>query len=153
MLQSKSLSQIMKDKKRTKGHALIPSKKTTIDGIKFDSAAEAAYYEEYMKPKAADGVDVRYHPVIEFFPGITWELDFVYVDDSGDRVYVDVKGMKISREAKIKIDIWKEVGPSALEIVKRDPSTGMFVHSEIFPKGAREVTLFVPKVLKPGIKI
>lgn len=66
------------------------NKKTEIDGIVFDSKVEAEYYchlkllqKGYTRPST--GVKVR---------PIFYVVDFIVYENNGEKIYVDVKGMK-----------------------------------------------------------
>lgn len=82
------------------------AKKTVVDGITFDSKAEAARYVE-LKLLEGQGVikglerQVRFRLQEGFgaFDGkrvrpIDYVADFMYVDNNGDTVVEDVKGMR-----------------------------------------------------------
>lgn len=81
------------------------AKKTTVDGIVFDSKREAARYVE-LRDLERKGIvsniqrQVRVELVPPFdvdgkhFRGIYYVVDFVYEDSEGNEIWEDVKGMK-----------------------------------------------------------
>jgi len=78
---------------RPKYHA-IP---TTVDGHRFDSKLEAAYYEHLSLDPAVLHIDI--HPVATIGHGDRVKLDFLVWYASGVVVYVDVKGATKTRAA------------------------------------------------------
>lgn len=81
------------------------ARKTTVDGHKFDSRAEAVRYGELSLLQRAGVIsDLAVHPRYELQPGfrhngsavrpICYEADFAYHDNESERTVVeDVKGM------------------------------------------------------------
>lgn len=80
------------------------AKKTTVDGIVFDSKREAARYVELREMERAGAIkglrrQVKYELVHAFdvdgkhYRAITWIADFVYVED-GKEVVEDCKGYR-----------------------------------------------------------
>lgn len=81
------------------------SKKILVDGIKFDSKAEAnRYLELKLLEKSGEISDLRLQPKYELQEGfayrgkrirsITYIADFAYTSKSGEKIVEDVKGMK-----------------------------------------------------------
>ena len=83
------------------------ARKTTIDGITFDSMAEARRYSELLLlERAGEIADLEMHPRFEIQPAFTlpsgekfaavrYEADFRYVDKrTGERIVEDVKGVE-----------------------------------------------------------
>lgn len=82
------------------------NQKTEVDGIIFDSKAEARYYQTlkaYEKIGMVNGLKLQ--PAFELQPAYTkkngekikaivYKADFEYYDQNGNRVIVDVKGYK-----------------------------------------------------------
>lgn len=82
------------------------NKPTVVDGIKFDSKKEAAYYTDNLLPRKASGqiesinLQVRY--ILQdgfkkngvYFRPITYIADFVLTKRTGGVEVIDVKGMK-----------------------------------------------------------
>lgn len=81
------------------------AKKTTVDGITFDSKAEARRYGELKLLQRADEIShLKLQPEFLLLPSVTlpsgkkqraikYRADFSYVED-GRRVIEDVKGME-----------------------------------------------------------
>lgn len=138
-------------KKKAKGKAKIASKKISVDGITFDSEAEAIYYKE-LRVSYRQGViqDVFYQPKVELLPGLQWKLDFMYTQNK-KTFFVDVKGMMISDRAKTKLQVWNAISPAPLLIVKRDPISGEFIQRETHI-GVKPLPSFF-KVVNPGEKM
>lgn len=69
--------------------------KTVVDGIKFDSKKEAAYYE-YLKLRQRAGTIKYFLRQVPFdLPGnIRYRVDFMAVQDDDTIQYFDVKGFK-----------------------------------------------------------
>lgn len=88
------------------------NRKTTIDGITFDSQAEARRYMELkLLLKAGQISNLKLQPIFELQPkyknnkdksirAITYKADFQYIEN-GKAVVEDVKGME-TKEFKIK---------------------------------------------------
>ena len=78
---------------------------TVIDGIRFDSRAEAFRYSELLLLQKAGKIkDLQVHPVFELLPkmigpygvklrAVKYEADFQYLEE-GSLVVEDVKGME-----------------------------------------------------------
>ena len=134
--------------KRVKGRPLIPAKRSAMDGFTFDSETEMEYYRQVLKPQLLK-CDIYQHPIVNLVPGINWKLDFLVVQ-RGEIMLIDVKGMRISREASLKISLWTSFGPHELRITKRDPHSGIFLNSEIIPPGKYDIENFTPNVVERG---
>jgi len=87
------------------------AKKTTVDGIKFDSKKEAARYCELKQLERIGEIErLELQPKFELLPpfvcggkkirGIVYRADFSYYRD-GARVVEDVKGFK-TKEDRVK---------------------------------------------------
>lgn len=84
------------------------NKKTELDGIKFDSKKEAAYYQELcLRKRAGDIMDFEVHKRYELIPAfynsqnervraMTYTPDFVIYHDGMVEI-VDVKGGRATR--------------------------------------------------------
>lgn len=81
------------------------ARKTTIDGITFDSRAEAQYYQRLrLLQRAGEVTDIQLQPTYELQPGykrngrkvqpITYVADFLVTYKDGRQEIVDVKGQK-----------------------------------------------------------
>jgi len=101
------LDQFLKKEKEHKYKA----QRTTIDGITFDSKAEAnRYWELKMLQRAGKIQKLELQPEFELVPGLRWNgkklrtikyrADFRYIED-GIEIVEDVKGM-LTKEYKIK---------------------------------------------------
>lgn len=95
------------------------ARKTTIDGITFDSRAEAARYTELkLLERAGEITSLVLQPEFELIPGYTkngrkvrsvkYIADFMYTDRNGKTVIEDVKGVRTKEFLlKKKIFEWK----------------------------------------------
>lgn len=83
------------------------NRKTVVDNIKFDSQAEAYYYNDLkLLKRAGEILDFELQPVYELIPaykhpvtgrtvkGIEYRADFKVVNKDGSEDVVDVKGFK-----------------------------------------------------------
>lgn len=87
-----------------------------IDGIKFDSKSEGAYYC-YLKMMGVEIVDMQ-AKVYLTRARILYKPDFVIVDkDTSEVVWVDVKGFS-TPVSNIKMRLWAKYGPGSLRIVQ-----------------------------------
>lgn len=100
--------------KRTKKHK-YNAKKTVVDGISFDSKAEAEYYLHLKHLQAINVVRSFYlQPVINIVPSFKYDgktvrkmdykLDFKVEYSDGTVEYVDIKGMATT-DAKMKLKL------------------------------------------------
>ena len=95
------------------------SRKTTIDGITFDSKAEAERYAELKLLERSGQIrGLALQPEFELIPGYTknghkiravkYRADFQYTDRNGQTVIEDVKGVRTKEFLlKKKIFEWK----------------------------------------------
>jgi len=95
------------------------ARKTTIDGITFDSKAEATRYAELkLLERAGEISSLVLQPEFELIPAYTkngrkiravkYRADFMYTDRNGNTVIEDVKGVRTKEFAlKKKIFEWK----------------------------------------------
>lgn len=94
------------------------NKKTIVDGITFDSKAEASRYCELKNLKAYRKIEwFGRQPSFLLPGGIRYRPDFIVC--AGDCIWVeDVKGME-TKEFKIKRKLWEEAYPGfTLKILK-----------------------------------
>lgn len=99
------------------------AKKTVLDGIRFDSQAEARYYAELQtRAKAGEVYEVELQP--RFSLTINGELvgsyraDFQFYDATQKRMrVVDVKGVE-TRDFKIKKKLMRAIHKIDVEVVK-----------------------------------
>ncbi len=107
------------------------ARKTTVYGIKFDSKAEAEYYQ-YLQSQT-------YYQIIELQPKvyltdakILYKPDFLLMDDSDKLFFVDVKGME-TPVFRIKKRLWKAYRSEELHIVKKK---GKYFHTTDIVNGS-----------------
>lgn len=106
------------------------ARKTIVDGVKFDSRAEAGRYI-YLKSLERDGeiTDLELQPEFELQPkykkdgktvrAIKYIADFKYINSDGEIVIEDVKGMETT-EFKLKRKMFEYKFPDLkITIVKR----------------------------------
>lgn len=114
------------------------AKKTKVDGIKFDSKAEAEYYKLLKQQKAKGEIldfdtQVKFelqgaykHPVTsKRIQAITYKADFVITWMDGQKTVVDVKGAETA-VFKLKKKMFEKKYNMALVIVKYDYRRGIF---------------------------
>ena len=98
--------------------AKYKSIKTTVDGIKFDSKAEAEYYIHLLNlQKIGDVKIIALQPRVYLTEArILYKPDFLIVEN-GKPVYIDVKGF-ITPVFAIKKRLWVQYGVGLLRLVK-----------------------------------
>lgn len=70
------------------------NKRTEVDGILFDSKAEARYYGELKLRRQAGDIKYFLRQVPFDLPGnVKYKLDFLIFNNDGTETYVDVKGV------------------------------------------------------------
>lgn len=80
------------DAPKTK-RAKYKNRKTVVDGIKFDSMAEATYYSKLKLWKLAGEVLwFCFQPVFDCGGGVKYRADFIVVWKDGRTAVIDVKG-------------------------------------------------------------
>ena len=108
--------------------------KVEIDGYKFDSKAEGAYYEYLKMQKKAGKVSYFLMQVPFILPGgVRYRLDFMVIKNTGESLaggydyfdieYIDVKGC-ITSVFRIKKKQVEALYPVKIKCVKRIGSTG-----------------------------
>jgi len=92
--------------------------KTTIDGIKFDSKAEAEYYLHLLKLEQIGDIKIiALQPKVYLTESrILYKPDFL-IEENGKQVYIDVKGM-ITPVFALKKRLWVQYGAGLLRLVK-----------------------------------
>lgn len=95
------------------------AKRTTIDGIAFDSKAEAEYYCELLLQEKAGLIKlVELQPKIYLTDAkILYKADFL-IEEPGKLVWIDVKGHE-TPVFGIKKRLWKVYGPGVLRIIEK----------------------------------
>lgn len=85
------------------------AQKTTVDGITFDSKAEAARYQQ-LKQAVKTGAVVGFirQPSFPIPGGHRYRPDFLVKGSDGSIWVEDVKGFE-TPEFKLKRDLWREV--------------------------------------------
>jgi len=95
------------------------AKKTYVDGIKFDSKAEAEYYTLLLyKQKIGELKILELQPKVYLTQSkILYKPDFL-IKEGRDRYYVDVKGPE-TPVFRIKMRLWVHYGQGKLKLVKK----------------------------------
>lgn len=110
------------------------NRKTVVDGIKFDSRAEAKYYEQLKWLKKAKQIkDFKLQPIFllqEAFKKngntirkIEYKADFEIHNLDGSVEIIDVKGVE-TEAFKIKKKLFEKRYPYSLKLVTLDQSLG-----------------------------
>lgn len=112
------------------------NKKAQVDGILFDSRAEARYYilhrnNKNMKMQVkfllTDTMCFEHNGQKKTIGKMSYIPDFVFYDDNGNiEKVVDVKGMK-TKEFNVKAKIFMEKYQIPIILAKYDSKTGMFI--------------------------
>lgn len=100
------------------------AKKTSVDGIVFDSKVESEYYLYLKKEKAHFSCQPKVHLSKAL---ILYRPDFaIYINEKkiGVKYFVDVKGSKRTetKEFRLKKRLWKHYGTAPLHLVKSNSS-------------------------------
>lgn len=101
------------------------ARKTTVDGITFASALEAAVYDN-LKLRAGLGEikDIQLQDSVRLKEKceacgdgpVNYKVDFSAVDvETGDKFWIEAKGVK-TRTYKKRERLWREQGPGRLEV-------------------------------------
>lgn len=110
------------------------ARKTYVDGIKFDSKAEAQYW---LQHKTSKGIQRQvkftlvkpYKKYGKTFREVSYIADFVFYDDHGNILkVVDVKGVR-TQLFNVKAKIFMSMYEVPLYVAKQDMRTGLFVES------------------------
>lgn len=111
------------------------NKKTKVNGITFDSKAEAAYYEQLLEQKKAGEIkDFELQPKFllqpalrkngQTFRAIHYIADFKVINNDGSVAIIDVKGVE-TEAFKIKRKLFEERFPDlSLQLVKGGAGNG-----------------------------
>lgn len=96
------------------------AKKTVLDGIRFDSMAEAEYYLILKAQKLRGEIaDFILQPKIYLSAAkILFKPDYLVINLDGSRFFVDVKGM-MTPVFKLKLRLWKAYCSERLLLVKK----------------------------------
>lgn len=103
--------------KKTYTRSKYSSVKTVIDGIKFDSKAEAAYYLVLKRQFETNVITkLEMQPKVYLTKAkILYKPDFL-IERNGEEIYIDVKGVK-TPVFNLKARLWKCYTNAVLEIV------------------------------------
>lgn len=127
----------------TKRKSKYNNKRTTIDGITFDSKQEAEYYVELQLRKASGEIkdfdrQVKYilqegftKNGVKYAP-ITYKADFVVYYHDGSKDIIDVKG-KITKEFAIKQKMFEYKFEESLKLIVYDKKYG-FIDKSLLEK-------------------
>lgn len=119
--------QMAAEQKEAKSPSKYNNKKTTVNGIQFDSRKEADRYQLLMAQLAAGKISnlklqhtftlqgAFTTPSGERIKAITYKADFTYFDESGQFVIEDVKGYK-TRTYKDKYKLMAALGYTVTEV-------------------------------------
>ena len=93
------------------------AKRTTIEGITFDSIGESQYYQELKLQESLKLIKfIELQPKVYLTDArILYKPDFL-IEEMGKLIYVDFKGMS-TPSFNIKARLWKHYGPGKLRIV------------------------------------
>lgn len=95
------------------------AQKTELDGIKFDSKLEAAYYAQLKYRQKAGEIVFFMRQVPFYLPGnVRYVVDFQEFHADGTVHFVDVKGME-TKEFKMKKKMVEDLYPVTIEVVKK----------------------------------
>ena len=110
-----------------KGKRWSSSKKTYIDGIKFDSLAEGEYYKilkDLLKDNKIQSMEnqVRFTlPDMDGGKRFSYTVDFIATKLDGTKVYLEVKGRMMPGN-KLRYAYWQYVYKEKLTII---PTSGL----------------------------
>ena len=112
--------------------AKYKSIKTTVDGIKFDSKAEAEYYIHLLNlQKIGDVKIIALQPKVYLTEArILYKPDFL-IEENGRSVYIDVKGYR-HPVFQIKKRLWVHYGQGVLRIIRNGKT-----EEEIVTRGSK----------------
>ncbi|MCC9090707.1 DUF1064 domain-containing protein [Bacillus pumilus] len=110
------------------------ARKTVVDGITFDSKAEARYYEQLKWLKQAKQIkDFSLQPRFELqeafkkndktFRKIEYIADFLIINLDGSKEVIDIKGME-TKEFAIKRKLYERKFDTPLKVIAFDRSLG-----------------------------
>lgn len=98
--------------------AKYKNRKTVVDGIRFDSMAEAAYYSKLKLWRQCEAVEwFCFQPVFDCGGGVTYRADFIVKWADGRTEVVDVKGFE-TREFLNKAKQVEAIHGVKVEVVK-----------------------------------
>jgi predicted nuclease of restriction endonuclease-like RecB superfamily len=105
--------------------------RTEIDGIKFDSKAEAEYYLYLLQEKRLGLIDkIEVHPKIYLTDArILYISDFL-ITEGDKKYYIDIKGMQ-TPVFRLKLKLWKFYGAGELRLIKKSGNRFIEIGREI----------------------
>jgi len=129
-MQRMSYKEFRKPKKRSK----YGNKKTVVDGITFDSKAEAIYYGQLKWLKQAKQIkDFKLQPRFTLqeafkkngktFRKIEYVADFKVINLDGSTEIIDIKGT-ITKEFAIKRKLFERMYHESITLLKHDQKQG-----------------------------
>lgn len=94
--------------------------KKEVDGIMFDSTAEAEYYIRLRAMERAGQIKfIKAHPSVHMTAArILYKPDFL-IEEKGRKVYIDVKGV-VTPEFALKRRLWRYYGDGVLRVVTKE---------------------------------
>jgi len=128
-----------------RGGSKYRAKKTTIDGIKFDSKSEAGFYQKIKNSARFDILEMQ--PKVYLTDArILYKPDFLVLDKrTSEKFYVDVKGMRTAVFA-IKARLWRFYGILPLKIFVQ--KKGLYILTElILPNKQKKKTPLTEEVI------
>lgn len=95
------------------------NEKTTVDGIEFDSKAEAeCYHMLRLMERAGQTKIIELQPKVYLTDArILYIADFL-IEENGQRIYIDVKGHR-TKDFNLKFRLWRHYGVGTLRLVKK----------------------------------
>lgn len=100
------------------------ARRTEIDGIQFDSAAEAARYAALViLERVGEIEELNRQVVVQLSGGITWRMDFTY-REHGTLILEDVKGCQTQTYKVKKKILLHDIASGAIVAVYRETSNG-----------------------------
>lgn len=93
--------------------------KKTVDGILFDSTAEANFYVTLKEKKEKGSIkEIELQPKCYLTRAkILYKPDFKVTFPDGSQAYIDIKGFA-TPVFNLKKKLWKEYGPGVLKVVE-----------------------------------
>jgi hypothetical protein len=92
------------------------NRRVKVDGITFDSVAEANYYGQ-LKLRVAAGDIKRFHRQVIFdLAGVTYRCDFQVIHNDGTVEYIDVKGAMTKAYIRSKKQVLAMYGVEIREV-------------------------------------
>ena len=92
---------------------------TELDGQRFDSKAEARFYQRLCELKSL-GLVIQFLRQVPFYlpGGIRYVCDFMVFEEGGAVKFIDVKGMDTPRSKAKRVQVEALYAPIKIEVVK-----------------------------------